>query len=96
MKRIKDPAYGYVEIPDNIVYSIIDTAEFQRLRDVIQTSYNAVYPSALHNRFVHSIGVYYLGCIAATGIIEGIDADEKENSVCDRTAERTVKKKRIN
>lgn len=44
---------------------IIDTAPFQRLRRIIQTSYSPLYSSALHNRFVHSIGVYHMGELAA-------------------------------
>lgn len=44
-------------------------AEFQRLRDIIQTSYSPLYSSALHNRFVHSIGVYHLGKIAAEAFL---------------------------
>ena len=60
MKQIKDPIYGYVDI-DDFCLPLIDTAEFQRLRNIVQTGYQALYPSALHNRFVHSIGVYHLG-----------------------------------
>lgn len=60
MKQIKDPVYGYVDI-DDIYIQLINTPEFQRLRNVVQTSYQALYPSALHNRFVHSIGVFHLG-----------------------------------
>ena len=56
VKRIKDPIYGYIEIPD-FVQKIIDTSVFQRLRDIVQTSYMSLYPSATHNRFAHSIGV---------------------------------------
>ena len=63
-KKFKDPIYGYVEIDEKLVQEVIDTATFQRLRDIRQTSYAPLYPSALHNRFVHSIGVYYLGQIA--------------------------------
>lgn len=47
---------------------IVDTASFQRLRRIIQTSYSPLYSSAVHNRFVHSLGVYYLGDLAATQI----------------------------
>lgn len=60
MKQIKDPIYGYINIDDDYI-TIIDTSEYQRLRNVIQTSYQALYPSALHNRFTHSIGVFHLG-----------------------------------
>lgn len=64
-KKIKDPVYGYISIPSQYVKYIIDTSIFQRLRRVIQTSYSPLYSSALHNRFVHSIGVFHLGSIVA-------------------------------
>lgn len=68
MKRLKDPLYGYIDIEDEIFDLIIDTPEFQRLRGVIQTSYAPLYASAVHNRFVHSLGVYHLGKIVAKSI----------------------------
>jgi HD superfamily phosphohydrolase len=63
-KRIKDPIYGYISIPVRYMDEIIDTSSFQRIRRIIQTSYSPLYPSAVHNRFVHSLGVYHLGEIA--------------------------------
>ena len=57
MKQFKDPIYGYINIPKTIVKDIIDTAEFQRLRYIKQTSYLPVYSAALHNRFIHSLGI---------------------------------------
>ena len=60
-KNFKDPIYGYIEIDNHIISTIIDTPEFQRLRNIIQTSYSPLYSSAVHNRFVHSLGVYHLG-----------------------------------
>lgn len=67
-KRFKDPIYGYIDIDEAIILNIVDTAEFQRLRNVIQTSYSPLYSSAVHNRFVHSLGVYHLGCIVSGNI----------------------------
>ena len=64
-KRFKDPIYGYIEIEEGLITQVVDSACFQRLRDVTQTSYSPLYASAVHNRFVHSIGVYHLGCIAS-------------------------------
>lgn len=63
-KRFKDPIYGYVRIDKDILNNIIDTACFQRLRHIRQTSYAPLYSAALHNRFIHSIGVYHLGKIS--------------------------------
>lgn len=68
MKRFKDPIYGYIDIDEDIAEKIIDTPEFQRLRNIIQTSYSPLYASAVHNRFVHSMGVYYLGQIVTKSI----------------------------
>ncbi len=62
-KLIKDPIYGYVQIQQDIK-PIIDSPCFQRLRNVRQTSYAPLYPASVHNRFIHSIGVYHLGNVA--------------------------------
>lgn len=67
-KRFKDPIYGYIDIDESIISNIVDTSGFQRLRNVIQTSYSPLYSSAVHNRFVHSLGVYHLGCIVSKSI----------------------------
>ena len=64
-KSFKDPVYGYIGVPSDLVRSVVDTQAFQRLRHIIQTSYEPLYPSATHNRFVHSLGVYHLGDLAA-------------------------------
>lgn len=71
-KRLKDPIYGYIDIPTVYMNGIIDTASFQRLRRIIQTSYSPLYSSAVHNRFVHSLGVFYLGEIAARQIVSEV------------------------
>lgn len=82
-KKIKDPLYGYIPVDKKYIKDIIDTPVFQRLRRVIQTSYSPLYSSTLHNRFVHSLGVFYLGNIVATqlktailegGYLEGIES----------------------
>lgn len=67
-KKIRDPIYDYITIED-VFLPIIDSIEFQRLRDIIQTSYTSIYPSALHNRFTHSLGVFWLGNIAFESLV---------------------------
>lgn len=75
-KRFKDPIYGYIEIDEELINQVIDTANFQRLRDIIQTSYSPLYTSALHNRFTHSIGVYHLGKIVAQAFANSCKTNE--------------------
>lgn len=59
-KIIKDCIYGHVEIPE-LCIKFMDTPECQRLRRVGQLStVRYAYPSAVHSRFEHSIGVMYL------------------------------------
>lgn len=79
-KRFKDPIYGYVEISDSIMHDIIDTACFQRLRYVRQTSYSPLYSAALHNRFIHSIGVYHLGKLAFSALKSAALSNFREDS----------------
>ena len=86
MKRFKDPIYGYIDIDTEIVENIIDTANFQRLRDIVQTSYSPLYASAVHNRFVHSIGVYHLGKIVAESFIASLENNIKNFETIKRLA----------
>ena len=82
-KLFKDPLYGYINIPDYYVSEIIDTATFQRLRRIVQTSYSPLYPSATHNRFEHSFGVYYLGEIAGNSLTLAIQNNDKIKDLTD-------------
>ncbi len=68
-KKIRDPIYDYIIIEDEYL-PIINSIEFQRLRNIIQTSYTSIYPSALHNRFTHSLGVFWLGTIAFDALMK--------------------------
>lgn len=58
-KMIKDLVHGYIII-DEFIESVINTDNFQRLRDIRQLTAQHVFPSATHNRFEHSLGVMYL------------------------------------
>ena len=58
--EIYDIIHGNIVI-DDIAKRIIDTEEFQRLRNIKQLGCcNFVFPGAVHTRFEHSIGVYHL------------------------------------
>ncbi|NON61955.1 HD domain-containing protein [Acidianus sp. RZ1] len=60
MKKIFDEVHGYITLGD-LETEIVDTAEFQRLRRIKQTSLAyIVYPGATHSRFSHSLGTFFL------------------------------------
>ena len=82
-KQFKDPIYGYVKIPSDYVTNIIDSAEFQRLRRIVQTSYSPLYSAAVHNRFIHSIGVYHLGTIAAESVFRELENYDSTKELAD-------------
>lgn len=63
-KVFRDNVHGYIRIPNIIVWEIVDTDVFQRLKHIEQTSMRPLYPAARHDRFIHSLGVYHLGCRA--------------------------------
>lgn len=60
-KIFHDTVHGNIRIPESYCDSIIDTLLFQRLRRVEQSSVRSLYPCARHDRFIHSIGVFYIG-----------------------------------
>ena len=55
-----DPLYSRINI-ENMFWDIIDTPEFQRLKEIKQLGTNfLVFPSALHTRFEHWLGTHYI------------------------------------
>ncbi len=60
-KIINDPVYGFIGIPYDIVFDIIEHPYFQRLRRIRQLGLtHFVYPGANHTRFQHAIGSMHL------------------------------------
>lgn len=65
---IYDNIHGYITL-SKLAISIIDTAIFQRLRNIHQTGIlYLVFPSATHSRFEHSIGTYHLAILIANNL----------------------------
>ncbi|XP_051120381.1 uncharacterized protein LOC127244085 isoform X2 [Andrographis paniculata] len=59
-KHIHDNVHGNIYL-DPLFLKFIDTEQFQRLRDLKQLGMaHMVYPGAVHSRFEHSLGVYWL------------------------------------
>ena len=60
-KIINDPVYGFITIPDELIFDIVEHPYFQRLRRIKQLGLtHLVYPGALHTRFHHALGAMHL------------------------------------
>lgn len=60
-KIINDPVYGFISIPTDLIFDLIEHPYFQRLRYIKQLGMtHLVYPGALHTRFHHALGAMYL------------------------------------
>ena len=65
-----DPLYGFISFP-KLIWKFIDTPHFQRLKNIKQLGCtNLVYPSTVHTRFEHSLGVAHLARRYITILIE--------------------------
>jgi uncharacterized protein len=61
LKIINDPVYGFIKIPYDIIYDLIEHPLFQRLRRIRQLGLtHFVYPGANHTRFQHAVGAMHL------------------------------------
>lgn len=79
-KIINDPVYGFIRIPYDIIFDIIEHPYFQRLRRIKQLGLtNLVYPGAIHTRFHHAIGSMHLMGISLEVLrSKGIEITEDE------------------
>jgi len=60
-KILNDPVYGFVSIPTELIFDLIEHPYFQRLRRIKQMGLSQyVYPGALHTRFHHALGAMHL------------------------------------
>jgi hypothetical protein len=56
-----DPIYGFITIPSELIFDIIEHPYFQRLRRITQMGVSyLVYPGAHHTRFHHALGCMHL------------------------------------
>ena len=68
-KIINDPVYGFITIPDEFIFDVIEHAYLQRLRRIMQLGLShLVYPGAMHTRFNHVLGAMHLMTQAIQGI----------------------------
>jgi len=79
-KIFNDPVYGFITIPDALIFDLIEHPWFQRLRRIKQLGFtHLVYPGALHTRFHHSLGAMHLATKAINELrLKGHDISEAE------------------
>jgi HD superfamily phosphohydrolase len=60
-KIFNDPVYGFITVPSELLFDLIEHPYFQRLRRIKQLGLtDFVYPGALHTRFHHAVGAMHL------------------------------------
>lgn len=73
LKIINDPVYGFIQIPSDLIYDLVEHPLFQRLRRIRQLGLSyLVYPGAQHTRFHHALGAMHL-MHKALEVIKGKD-----------------------
>lgn len=61
LKIINDPVYGFITIPYEIIFDLMEHPWFQRLRRINQLGLTQlIYPGAIHTRFHHALGALHL------------------------------------
>ncbi|HWS60515.1 MAG TPA: HD domain-containing protein [Flavobacterium sp.] len=61
LKIFNDPIYGFITIPNALIYDLIQHPYFQRLRRISQMGLSyLVYPGANHTRFHHALGCMHI------------------------------------
>lgn len=80
LKIINDPVHGFIRIPHEILFDIIEHRYFQRLRRISQTGLlNLIFPGATHTRFHHALGAMHLMFTALETLKQkGVQISEEE------------------
>lgn len=80
LKILNDPIYGFITIPNERIFDIIEHPYFQRLRRISQMGMSyLVYPGAQHTRFHHALGCMHLMRKSLEVLrFKGVEISEKE------------------
>ena len=84
LKIFNDPIYGFITIPNALIYDLIQHSYFQRLRRISQMGLSyLVYPGANHTRFHHALGCMHLmqKAVEVLRFKEVIISPEEENAL---------------
>lgn len=80
LKIFNDPIYGFITIPNSLIFELIEHPYFQRLRRITQMGLSyLVYPGAHHTRFHHALGSMFLMQKAVQVLrMKGVEITEQE------------------
>ena len=80
LKIFNDPIYGFITIPNSLIFDLIAHKYFQRLRRISQMGMSyLVYPGAHHTRFHHAMGCMHLMQKAVNVLrFKGVDISQEE------------------
>ena len=81
-KIINDPVFGFLSIPNELIYDVLQHPYVQRLNRIRQLGLSyLVYPGAMHSRFGHSIGAMHLMQEAIQSLrLKGVPITEEEET----------------
>lgn len=81
-KIVNDPVYGFITMPNDLIYDLVEHPYFQRLRRIKQVGMShLVYPGAQHTRFHHALGATHLMATAINSLRnKGVRISEEESS----------------
>ena len=79
-KIINDPVFGFLSIPNELVYDVLQHPYVQRLNRIRQLGLSyLVYPGAVHSRFGHSLGAMHLMQEAIGALrLKGVEITDEE------------------
>lgn len=82
LKIFNDPIYGFITIPNSLIFDLIEHRYFQRLRRITQMGLSyLVYPGAHHTRFHHALGCMHLMQKAVRILrFKGVSISEEEEN----------------
>ena len=84
LKILNDPIYGFITIPNELIYDLVQHPYFQRLRRISQMGLSyLVYPGAHHTRFHHALGCMHImqKAIEVLKFKEVLISKEEENAL---------------
>ena len=79
-KIINDPVFGFLSIPNELIYDVLQHPYVQRLSRIRQLGLSyLVYPGAMHSRFGHSLGAMHLMHEAIVSLrMKGVEITDEE------------------